>query len=401
MPMYSYQAMDLDGRAVDGQMDAVNLPDLELRLKRMELDLIDYKIKRNSNFSFGKRNIERADLITFCFHMEQLTGAGVPILEGLADLRDSTDHPRLREVVADMIENIEGGSQLSETMAYHPATFDKTFTSLIMAGEQSGKLPEVFANLTQSLKWQDELAAKTKKLLMYPAFVGTTVLVVTFFLMIYLVPQLTLFIKNMGQELPFHTKALIFVSNIFVNYWYLIVSLPIVTFFLVFFAVKTNAQARYRFDGLKLRFWLIGPILHKIILARFATFFALMYGSGINIIECIRLSEGVVGNEVIAVGLRRARQLISEGQGVTSGFESTGIFPPLIIRMLKVGEATGSLDKALGNVSYFYNREISEMIEKVQALIEPVMTVILGAILGWIMLSVLGPIYDTISKIKV
>lgn len=401
MAIYAYDAVDMTGKSVKGQMDAVNLPDLELRLKRMELDLIDYKIKQNSSIAFGKRNIERADLITFCFHMEQLLGAGVPILDGLADLRDSTDHPRLAEVVADLSENIEGGLKLSEAMAYHHRVFDNTFTSLIAAGEQSGKLPEVFANLTQSLKWQDELAAKTKKLLMYPAFVGVTVLTVTFFLMIYLVPQLTMFIKNMGQQLPFHTKALIFVSNIFVNYWYLIIGLPIVIGFFIFVAVKTNAQARYRYDYFKLHVWLVGPILHKIILARFATFFGMMYSSGINIIECIQLSEGIVGNEVIATGLRRARQLISEGQGVTSGFESTGIFPPLVLRMLKVGEATGSLDKSLHNVSYFYNRDITESIEKVQTLIEPVMTVILGAILGWIMLSVLGPIYDTISKIKV
>ncbi len=401
MTLFAYDAVDLAGKSVKGQMDAVNLPDLELRLKRMELDLIDYKIKQNSTISFGKRNIERADLITFCFHMEQLLGAGVPILEGLADLRDSTDHPRLAEIVADLGENIEGGLKLSEAMAYHPRIFDTTFTSLISAGEQSGKLPEVFANLTQSLKWQDELAAKTKKLLMYPAFVGATVLMVTFFLMIYLVPQLTTFIKNMGQELPFHTKALIFVSNVFVGYWYLIIGLPIAIGFLLAVAVKTNAQARYRYDYFKLHVWLVGPILHKIILARFATFFGMMYSSGINIIECIELSEGIVGNEVIATGLRRARRMISEGQGVTSGFESTGIFPPLVLRMLKVGEATGSLDKSLQNVSYFYNRDITESIEKVQALIEPVMTVILGAILGWIMLSVLGPIYDTISKIKV
>lgn len=401
MPIFSYSAMDLDGHTVHGQMDAVNVQDLELRLRRMELDLIDFKQRKAEGISFTTRNIERKDLITFCFHMEQLTGAGVPILEGLADLRDSTDHPRLREVVADLIENIEGGMQLSEAMGYHASVFDKTFTSLVTAGEQSGKLPDVFSDLTQSLKWQDELAAKTKKLLMYPSFVAGTVILVTFFLMIYLVPQLTLFIKNMGQQLPLHTKVLIAVSNFFVNYWYLIIGLPVVMVISIVLAVKTNAQARYRFDDFKLRVWMVGPILHKIILARFATFFGLMYGSGINIIDCIRLSEGIVGNEVIATGLRRARQLISEGQGVTSGFETTGIFPPLVIRMLKVGEATGGLDHALQNVSYFYNRDITEQIEKVQAMIEPVMTVILGLILGWIMLSVLGPIYDVISKIKV
>lgn len=400
MTQFVYQAMDAEGKIIRGNMDASNLSDLELRLKRMELDLIDCKELARRAPAFRKRPVKRQDLINFCFYMEQLSGAGVPMLETLADLRDSLDHPRFREIVADLIESIEGGLQLSQAMAKHPDTFDPTFVSLIAAGEHSGKIAEVFLNLTETLKWQDELASQTKKLLMYPAFVGTIVLGVTFFLMIYLVPQLTSFIKNMGQELPFHTRALIFVSGIFVNYWYVILAIPVLAWAGLTILIRTDPRARYKADDFKLRVWMIGPILHKIILARFATFFALMYASGITILDCIRLSEQIVSNKVIEGGLQRAGRLISEGQSVTASFQNVGIFPPLIVRMLKVGEATGSLDKALRNVSYFYNREVKESIEKVQTMIEPIMTVILGFILGWIMLSVLGPVYDTISKIK-
>lgn len=400
MGMFNYRAMDAEGKIVRGNMDAANTPDLELRLKRMELDLLDCSAATQKGTLLKKWPIKRQDLINFCFYMEQLTGAGVPMLEGLADLRDSTDHPRFREIVAGLIESIEGGLQLSQALALHPEVFDQTFVSLIAAGEQSGRITEVFRNLTESLKWQDELAAQTKKLLMYPAFVGTIVLGVTFFLMIYLVPQLTGFIKNMGQELPFHTKALIFVSGIFINYWYVILAVPVLTWFSLAALIRTNPRARYKADEYKLRAWMIGPILRKIILARFATFFAMMYASGITILDCLKLSEQIVANKVIEDGLHRAGQLISEGQGVTAGFENTGMFPPLVLRMLKVGEATGALDAALRNVSYFYSREVKESIEKVQAMIEPIMTVTLGILLGWIMLSVIGPIYDIISKMK-
>ena len=400
MTQFVYQAMDAEGKLLRGNMDATNLSDLELRLKRLDLDLIDCKPAAQRTFAFRKLPVKRQDLINFCFYMEQLSSAGVPLLEGLADLRDSIEHPRFREIVADLIENIEGGLQMSQAMMRHPDTFDQTFVSLIAAGEQSGKLAEIFRSLTETLKWQDELAAQTKKLLMYPAFVGTIVLGVTFFLMIYLVPQLTGFIKNMGQELPFHTKALIFISGIFINYWYLILAFPPLAWMGLTILLKNNPDARYRADGLKLRVWMVGPILRKIILARFATFFALMYASGITILDCIKLSEKIASNKVVEDALQRAGKLISEGQSVTAGFQNTGMFPPLVLRMLKVGEATGSLDTALRNVSYFYDREIKESIERVQALIEPVMTVILGLILGWIMLSVLGPIYDTISKLK-
>ena len=400
MTMYAYRSMNADGKKVRGNMDAANLLELELRLKRMDLDLIDCKEQAEKTFSLGRVKITRKDLINFCFHMEQMTAAGVPILEGLADLRDGAENIRFRGVVADLIENIEGGSQLSEAMDRYPIIFDKTFSSLITAGEKTGKISDVFKSLGDSLKWQDELTAQTKKIVMYPIFVGTIVLGVTFFLMIYLVPQLTGFIKNMGQELPMHTKALIFVSGLFINYWYAVIALPLVTWIGAVLLLKNSANARYKADGYKLRVWMIGPVLHKIILSRFVTFFALMYESGITILDCIRLSEDIVNNEVIAKGLRRAGVLISEGQSVTAAFQSTDIFPPLVIRMLKIGEATGSLDTALRNVSYFYNRDIKEMIEKVQAMIEPVMTVVLGLILGWIMMSVMGPIYDTITKMK-
>jgi type IV pilus assembly protein PilC len=399
MPQYLYRAMNAAGDLQPGNMDAANEPDLELRLHRMGLDLIDCRVSRNKVIAL-KRLITRKDLINFCFHMEQMTGAGVSILDGLNDLRDSIDHPRFREMITGLIENIEGGKQLSASMAAYPEVFDVTFTSLIMAGEQSGKLTEVFKNLSETLKWQDELASQTKKIVMYPAAVGLFVTGVMFFLMIYLVPQLTSFVKNMGNTLPLHTKALIFVSNIFIDYWYIMLALPVAGYFGLRYWLGRSEQARYTADGFKLRIWMIGPVLHKIILARFATFFAMMYASGITILECIQLSEGIVGNRVVAAGLRRAAQQISEGTGITAAFANTGIFPPLVIRMLKVGESTGALDGALRNVSYFYNREVKESIEKVQSMIEPAITVVLGVMVGWIMLSVMGPIYDTISKIK-
>ena len=400
MALYSYSSMNPAGKVVRGVIDAANQPDLELRLRRMDLDLIDAKPAGQRTFSFGRGKITRKDLINFCFHMEQLTAAGVSVLDGLGDLRDSLNQPRFREIVADMIEDIEGGSQLSEAMQRHPLVFDQAFSSLVAAGEQSGRLSDVFKSLSESLKWQDELASQTKKILMYPAMVLTIVLAVTAYLMVSLVPQLTGFIKTLGEELPFHTRALIAVSSVFINYWYLMLGVPVALFILFKLILRHSARARFLADGYKLRVPLIGPVLHKIILARFVTFFGLMYASGITILDCIRLSEGIVNNQQIGLALRQVRQLISDGQGVTAAFQLTGMFPPLVVRMLKVGEATGKLDDALRNVAYFYNRDIDDMIERVQSLIEPVMTVVLGMILAWIMVSVLGPIYDTITKIK-
>jgi type IV pilus assembly protein PilC len=398
MSLYAYKAMDANGRMVFGRMDAANPVDLEMRLKRMDLDFINGDPVKQGGF--GGMRITRRELITFCFHLEQLSRAGVPIIESLADLRDSLENPRFREVLADLIESVEGGKTLSQAMAGHGHVFDGVFISLIKAGEETGNLTDVLHNLTESLKWQDELAAQTKKLVMYPAFMGIVVVLVTLFMMLYLVPKMVGFIQNMGQELPAHTQVLIATSNFFVNYWYVVIGLPLLLAVAVAVAVKTDPHARYRYDAVKLKLPWIGEILNKIILSRFAGVFAMMYGSGISILDSIRTTQGIVGNAVIREGLQRVEEMIGDGQNVTVAFQNVGMFPPLVIRMLRVGENTGSLDSALANVSYFYNRDVRESIARVQAMIEPAMTMVVGLILGWVMLSVLGPIYDTITKLK-
>lgn len=400
MALYAYKAMNAQGRIVLGRLDAINPIDLELRLKRMDLDFIKGNPVKQGGV-FGGKGASRRDLINFCFHLEQLTRAGVSILDGLTDLRDSLENPAFREVIASMIESIDGGRTLSQAMAEHPRVFDGVFVSLISAGESTGKLQEVLTNLVESLKWQDELAAQTKKLIMYPAFMGTVVIAVVVFMFMYLVPKMVGFIKGMGHELPLHTKILIATSNAFVNYWYLMFGVPLAAAIGLAFLIRSNPQARYRFDDFKLRLPVVGAILRKVILSRFAGVFAMMYSSGISILESLRATEGVVGNQVIKTGLERVREMIAEGQSITVAFQNVGLFPPLVLRMLRVGENTGALDTALTNVSYFYGRDVRESIGRLQALIEPALTVVLGLVLGWVMLSVLGPIYDTITKLKI
>ena len=397
--LFDYKAVSLEGRMVFGRIDAINTVDLEMRLKRMELDLISGKAVEHHNL-FGASKIPRRELINFCFHLDQLTRSGVAILEGLADLRDSIENPRFREVIAGMIESIEGGLTLSQAMASHPNVFSQVFVNLIRAGESSGQLPEVLSSLTESLKWEDELASHSKKLLMYPAFVATIVLSATFFLMIYMVPQLKMFVKNMGQVLPMQTQILFFISDVLVNYWALFIIFPIIAVVTLQLVLRSNPLARFRLDAIKLGLPIIGPILKKIILSRFANTFAMLYAAGIPVLESIRTTQDIVGNQVVQQALRRVELSIREGQNIASAFRDVGLFPPLVVRMLRVGETTGGLDKALLNVSYFYNRDVKESVERAQALIEPMLTVFMGALLGWIMLSVIGPIYDVISKIK-
>lgn len=400
MTIFAYRAINDEGRMLRGRLDASNLIDLEMRLKRMGLYFINGDPVTPSR-RFHQATVSRPELINFCFHLEQFTRAGVPVIECLNDLRDSMDNPRFRDIIASMVESVGGGKTLSQALAEHPAIFDEVFVSLIKAGEDTGTLPGVLDNLVESLKWQDELAAHTKKLAMYPAFLGTVVITITLFMMLYLVPKMASFIRNLGQEIPAQTKVLIATSQFFIDYWYAVIFGPLILVAALSVWIRNNAQARYRVDAFKLALPYVGDILRKIILSRFAAVFAMMYQSGITILAAIRSCEAVVGNQVIRAALRRVGVMIGEGRNVTAAFQDVGLFPPLVIRMLRVGESTGELDKALRNVSYFYNRDVKESIERVQAMIEPAMTVIIGLILGWILLAVLGPIYDLMTRLKV
>ena len=401
MPQYKYKSVTRDGKLRLGSLDAVNEADLEKRLSNMKLDLVRATVTEEKRTPIGQRKVERSDLIVFCIHMGQLTRAGVPILGGLTDLRDSLDHPRFKEVVGNLIEIIESGKNLSEALEEYPQIFDTMFISLIRAGEASGQLPQIFDSLADMIKWQDELSRTTRKLLMQPLVVGSIVLGVTVFLMVYLVPQLIEFIANMGEELPIHTRALIATSNFMTNYWFIWVPAPIVIFITVKVLMKTNMKFRFRMDSIKLRIWRIGPVLQKIILSRFASFFSMMYAAGIPILRSLEIAEGIIDNLVIKSALEQAREDIEQGDPISQSFENTGMFPPLVVRMLKIGETTGGLDKALLNVSYFYDRDIKDSIEKLQSMIQPAMTIIVGSILGWVMMSVLGPVYSALSNIQV
>jgi len=399
MALFAYRAVDAEGRVSTGNLDASNAIDLELRLRRLGLDLLTFEgVKRST--AARTRNVTRTELITFCFHLSQLLKAGVNIIEALTDLRDTVENAGFRQVIASLLEDIEGGLKLSEAMANHTYCFDNVFVALVRAGEQSGQMTEVLDELTENLKWQDEISSQAKRAMVYPAIVTVVIFAVIMVLMTVLVPQLAATFKTLVPKLPRETEVLIAISNFFVRWWYLILGVPIaaIVFGLIF--GKTNEKAQRAIDGLMLRIPVLGEIRQKIILARFSTYFAMLYKAGISVLDCIQICEKIVGNRVMEEGLQRVGRSISEGQGISQAFLATKLFPPLVLRMLRVGESTGALDSALLNVSYFYNRQVRESIARMQTLLGPLTTVVLGMLIVGILYSIFLPIYDVIGKIK-
>ena len=399
MPFFDYRAIDQTGRTTRGTLSAVNDVDLELRLKRMGLDLITLAELSRQYAPSGRERVTRRDLVTFCIHMRYITRARIPLLDGLRDLRDTMEKRGFRDVLTALLEDMEGGKVLSQALAAHPAVFGAVFVHSVRAGEQTGLLDAVFDRLAESLKWQEEVAAKAKRLMIYPALVLAVVGAAILFLLVYLVPQVLSLVETMGVTLPLPTLILLAISKALRSYWLIGLPLALAVGVGLPLWVKQSEAGGDWWDRTQLRLPVIGPIVQKMALSRFTNTLAMMYRSGVTVLDALRAGEMVAGNRVIASGIHRAAQQIADGRGLSESFQSLALFPPLVIRMLRVGESTGALDEALDNVTYFYNREVLDSIENGLRVLEPLLTAILGLLLGGILVSVLLPVYDLIGNL--
>ena len=399
MALFKYKAVDKSGKTIQGSLDASNIADLEIRLEKMNLDLVTSKQKQPGADIFGRNKITRRDLINFSFHLEQLSRSGVPILEGLTDLREGEENPGFRDVISSVIEAIEGGSSFSQALAMYPKVFDDVFVSLIKVGERSGQMTTVLVDITETLKWQDEIISKARKAVTYPLVIGTLIFAVIMFLMIFVVPDIMSAIVGLGGEIPFHSRALMATSQFLVNYWYVVLMTPFILFFIVRHYYNSNDKFQFKMDGVFLKVWLFGEISEKIKISRFTRYFALMLASGITVLDAIKLSRTVVSNKVLEDGIDRAWIQISEGGSISESFQNIGIFPPLVIRMLRVGESTGRMDESLKNVSYFFERDINDKMDTMEPVLQTALLATIGLVVLWLIVSVFGPMYDTISTI--
>lgn len=399
MSLYRYRAADAEGRVIRGESRADNERELEGRLARVGLELLIAEPVDSLLPGFLRRaRLKGRDLINFFVQLESLLRAGVPMLDALADLRDSATTPGTRQVLVELIDRLETGSTLSEALASQASSFDPLLVGLVRTGEVTGRLTDVLAEIVRSLKWQDELAAKTTKAIRYPAFVAVVIFAVICFLMIYLVPQLSTFLEGAGKELPLQTRALLATSAVVSGWWPVIVAAPPLALLVLRFAIQRSESLRLARDGWLLRLPLVGEVVRKIVLARFANTFALMFGAGIPVLDALAHCQKSAGNLAIAHALGRARTLVAQGTSVSEAFAALEIFPSFVVRMLRVGEMTGALDASLRNVSYFFTRDVDERLDSLQSMIEPALTLVMGAVLGWVMVAVLGPVYDTISQ---
>jgi len=404
MTIYNYKAVNYAGRKISGEMEASNPIDLEARLKSLDLVLLRCKEKSpdiTGIFSKKSLTMKRRELIIFTFQLERMVKGGISVLDGLRDIRDSAESPAQQYAASLLVESIQAGSNLSKAMEEQPNNFPEVYISVVRSGENSGNLDYVLREIGENLKWQDEFAENIGRLFVYPSIVLLVVIAAISFSLIYFLPKVKDFISDtLQQELPWYTAILISTSDFMVKYWIVVFLVPIVLFLVGFSSYKTMPPVKLLFDQIILDLPKIGILIRKIALARFASMFALLYSSGVSVLDSLKYCEKVLGNSYLEKAVDRIRFLISQGSGVSEAFSKTALFPALVIRMINVGETTGNIDDALRTVAYFYQRDVRDFVEKLLKLIEPILTLFLGTLLGYILLAVLLPIYNAISSIN-
>ncbi len=397
MPAFSYKARNYSGESVEGVMNARTLEELEQQLLNMDLVLINATpLKESKKTSKGK--IKRRDLILFSIHIATSLEAGVPIIVALSDFTESTDNPTFKNILAGIIRQIEAGSSFSDALETYPNAFPEIYVSIIRAGEATGNLDSVLRELISFLEWQEELIAQIRQASIYPTFVFLMIGVVIFIMMTFTVPKFIPILTSFNVELPTPTKILIAVAKFFENYWYLIIAFFILSFLTYKFTNKSE-KGRLFWDKVKLHLPIFGKLNRKLALSRFAHYTALLYSAGIGIPQTLTIVERVVGNTIIASEIAKAREGIMTGSSIFESLRQSPYFPSLVLRMIQVGEETGSLDSTLKKVSEYYDKEVPQAIKKMFAVLEPTLIVVMGGIVLFIALSIFLPIYKLTSGI--
>ncbi len=399
MLRFNYRARDVAGQKVGGVMLADNEEELAVTLREMNLYLVGAKPERSTGLSsIIAPRVKRRELINFTFHLSTSVGAGIPILESFEDMEQQTANPTMKKAIQVISEELRGGSSLSEALSHHPLIFSDVYVSMVKAGEASGSLDKVLQRLVDFLEWQDALASEIKRATIYPSVVLIAVVMVMGVLLGFVFPRILPVVQRLNVPLPFLTRAVILVAD-FVRYQWYWVLLGIASFFVLIRMLKANEGGRYILDAIKLKIPVVGGLVEKICLSRFAHHLGLLLRTGVDITQSLSITERIVGNAILAQAVKETREKVIQGNSLWRSLQETGAFPPLLVRMVFVGESTGTVDNSLEKVTEFYDREIPATVKKVFAVLEPLIIVMLAGVVLVVALSIFVPLYDALGKV--
>jgi type II secretory pathway component PulF len=399
MPGYKYKARDASGTMVEGILEAEDETSLASKLAEIDVVLIEaspVKISESRAIYFGK--VKRRQIILFTNHLSTSVEAGVSVVQAIADFAGETTDQRFKKIIDDIQRQVLAGASLSEALSKHPEAFSELYVAVVATGEATGKLSLVMDDLVSFLEWQEELASQVKQASIYPSFLIFMIIAVITVMMTFTFPQFIPIFTSFNVELPTPTVILINVSEFFQSYWWVLILVG-TAFAITYLITNRTPEGKFFWDNTKLKLPLFGTLIHKIALSRFAHYFSILYSSGIGIIESFNIIQRVVGNEVLKKAVIRCTAAVERGGTIYDSLKGEKTFPPLVMRMLQVGESTGNLDKSLQKVSQYYDKEVPAAIKKMFAFFEPMLIIFMGVVVLFIALAIFLPVYKLTSTI--
>lgn len=394
MQNYNYTARDEYGKVVRGMMMADDEMDLANKISKLGYFLIRSKVIAGNHVKAGRKlsRMSPREVLNFTLHLATLLDAGIAMVAALRELAQDEDKQNVQKIIDDIRYRVESGISLKDALSIHPSSFPKVYTAIVGAGEATGKLSACLSDLAGLLDWQLELRAKVKEAATYPLILFTVMVGVVILLVVKLIPVFEPIFQEMRIELPLPTRIILELSHLVRSKG--LVTLGVVILLSIGYKLyNSTSGGRYKIDSLKLKMPLFGQLLRKVSLSRFCHTFALGLRSGVNVLTALDFAAEVVGNTRLQRSVVQARDSVNVGEKLATSFKISGEFPPLVIRMIGVGEQSGSLIQTLEKVNQFYDREVPQTIRIIFALFEPLMIVLMAVIVGFIAIAVFLPMF--------
>jgi len=403
MPIYRYVAKDKNGKSVTGSLETSTQSDLIAKLRKQELIIVSVnetktKGKQVALFSTGGK-VKLDDIVIFSRQLATMVNAGIPVVNALDILGEQIEHPQFKTIILKVKDDVETGSSLSDSLARHPKIFSNLFVSMVKAGESSGALDEILERVASYMEKTSALQKKVKAAMVYPAVVSSMAVIITTVLLVKVIPVFEGIYEGFGAELPKPTATLILISKLLKSYLiYIVGALGILVFFLSRYA-KTE-KGRLFIDRIVLKLPIFGILLRKVAVSKFTRTLSTLVKSGVPILNSLEIVGRTAGNKALEIAVDEVRNSIREGENIAGPLAKSKIFPPMVVRMVAVGEQTGELEKMLTKIADFYDEQVSTAVSGLTSMIEPLVIAFLGVVIGTIVVCMFLPIFKISSIVN-
>jgi type IV pilus assembly protein PilC len=391
--VYAWEGLDKKGTKITGELNGHNPALVKAQLRKQGINPTKVKKKTASIFGKGKK-IKPLDIAFFSRQMATMMKAGVPLLQSFDIISEGADNPNMRKLVDDIKQEVAAGHSFATALRKKPEYFDDLFCNLVDAGEQAGALESLLDRVATYKEKTESLKAKIKKAMTYPIAVIVVAFIVTGILLIKVVPQFQAIFAGFGAELPAFTLMVVGLSEAVQGYWYIILAALILAFILFKRAYKSSEKFRNWLDRALLKIPVVGPLLFKSAVARYARTLATTFAAGVPLVEALDSVAGATGNVVFRNAVQKVKQDVSTGMQLNFSMRSTGVFPMLAVQMTAIGEESGALDSMLDKVATYYEDEVDNMVDSLTSLMEPIIMAVLGVIVGGLVIAMYLPIFQ-------